>query len=194
MADPAMKPMTLDEFLRWDDGTDTHYELIGGIPIAMPLLLEAQRILITRLATRLEAALAGRRAAQTLTSFGVIPQHLTDTFLVADIAVGRTGIDPWSQDIEAPFLVVEVSAPNTERRDRRTKLPAYRQIDSVQEVALVAADGVYAEVHRRAGAHWVSDIYALRGGKPTLELASVPIEVPFVDLYEGVAARETKGD
>jgi len=30
MADPAIKPMTLDEFFYWDDGTETHYELIGG--------------------------------------------------------------------------------------------------------------------------------------------------------------------
>jgi hypothetical protein len=33
--------MTLDEFLRWDDGTATHYELIGGSPRAMPPSLVA---------------------------------------------------------------------------------------------------------------------------------------------------------
>ena len=34
----AVKPierMTLEEFLRWEDRTDTHYELIGGSPMAM---------------------------------------------------------------------------------------------------------------------------------------------------------------
>jgi hypothetical protein len=35
MADPAIKPMTLGEFLRWDDGTETHFELIDGFPVAM---------------------------------------------------------------------------------------------------------------------------------------------------------------
>ena len=35
MSDLAYRSMTLDEFLRWDDGTDTHYELIGGSPVAM---------------------------------------------------------------------------------------------------------------------------------------------------------------
>jgi hypothetical protein len=34
MAEVARRPMTLDEFLRWDDGTETHYELIGGFPVA----------------------------------------------------------------------------------------------------------------------------------------------------------------
>jgi len=27
--------MRLQKFLRWDDGTETHYELIGGFPMAM---------------------------------------------------------------------------------------------------------------------------------------------------------------
>jgi Uma2 family endonuclease len=35
MAELAIKPMTLEEFLRWDDGTETRYELVGGIPVAM---------------------------------------------------------------------------------------------------------------------------------------------------------------
>ena len=35
MAEPAVREMTLDEFLRWDDGTDTRYELVGGCVVAM---------------------------------------------------------------------------------------------------------------------------------------------------------------
>jgi hypothetical protein len=29
MAEPAIRHMTLAEFLRWEDGTDTRYELLG---------------------------------------------------------------------------------------------------------------------------------------------------------------------
>ncbi len=35
MGDLAAKRMTLAEFLVWDDGTDTRYELVGGEPRAM---------------------------------------------------------------------------------------------------------------------------------------------------------------
>jgi hypothetical protein len=45
MAEPAVKPMTLEEFLRWDDGTETHYELIGGFPVAMAPPAEASEFL-----------------------------------------------------------------------------------------------------------------------------------------------------
>ena len=45
MAEPATRRMTLEEFLRWDDGTDTRYELIDGVPVAMAPPAVAHRIL-----------------------------------------------------------------------------------------------------------------------------------------------------
>ena len=65
MAEPAIKPMSLDEFLRWDDGTETHYELIGGFPVAMAPPAAAHRILAARLVSRLEAGLAHRRPSKS---------------------------------------------------------------------------------------------------------------------------------
>lgn len=32
----AAKPMTLEDYLNYDDGTDTRYELVNGELIAMP--------------------------------------------------------------------------------------------------------------------------------------------------------------
>jgi hypothetical protein len=49
--------MTLAEFLRWDDGTDTHCELIGGSPVAMAPVAAAHRMLAMRLGSRIDAAL-----------------------------------------------------------------------------------------------------------------------------------------
>ena len=36
MTATTAKPMTLAEYLNFDDGTDTRYELIDGQPVAMP--------------------------------------------------------------------------------------------------------------------------------------------------------------
>lgn len=35
MRELAVKRMTVDEFLDWDDGTETRYELVDGQPVAM---------------------------------------------------------------------------------------------------------------------------------------------------------------
>jgi Uma2 family endonuclease len=191
MAEPAISPMTLDEFLRWDDGTDTYYELIGGSPRAMPPSLEAQRILTTRLATRIDATLADRRPANAQVSAGVVPPHLADTFFVADVAATSAAIEPSRQAIEHPFLIIEILSPSTERHDRRVKLPAYRQIETVQEIVLIASDEIYAELHQRTRQQWVTEI--LHGGNAMLRLKSAGMEVPLGDLYDGIALGDDEG-
>lgn len=85
----------------------------------------------------------------------------------------------------APFLIVEILSPSTERHDRRVKLPVYRQIETVQEILLIDSDGIYAEVHRRAGAQWITEI--LRGPDAVLSLISPGLEVRLADLYDGIA-------
>ncbi len=94
-------------------------------------------------------------------------------------------IEPGRQAIKDPFLIVEILSPSTERHDRRVKLPAYRQISTVQEILLIASDGLYAELHRRTGAQWITEI--LRGGEGILALSSAEIGLPMSDLYEGIA-------
>src|SRR5437763_17135999 len=55
MSEAAVKPMTLAEFLRWEDGTATRYELLGGCPVAMAPPASAQGILALRLGARIDA-------------------------------------------------------------------------------------------------------------------------------------------
>jgi len=189
MAELAIKPMTLDEFLRWDDGTETRYELIGGFPVAMAPPAAAHRMLAARLLSRIDLALEKRRPCNAQGDAGVVRPERMDTYFEADIAATCERHEFGQQALKEPFLIVEILSPSTERHDRRLKLPAYRQIGTVQEILLIASDDIYAEVHRRAaGAQWVSEI--LRGGEAALSLATVPIEIRLSDLYEGIALEE----
>jgi Uma2 family endonuclease len=176
--------MTLHEFLRWEDG-DTRYELIDGRPAAIPLSIEAQRMLVMRLATQIDGRLSDRRPCNAQFNAGVIPPDYTDTFLVADLAATCAALEAAGQAMRDPFLIVEILSPSTERLDHRVKLPAYRQIETVQEIALVVSDEMYVEVHRRARPQWFTEI--LRGREAVLSLTSVPIEIRLSDLYEGIA-------
>jgi Uma2 family endonuclease len=180
--------MTLDEFLRWDGGTDTHYELIGGFPVAMASPAAAHRILAMRLGSRIEAALAQRRPCNAQAEAGIVHPQRADTYFEADIAATCEGHEFGQQAIKDPFLIIEILSPSTERHDRRVKLPVYRQIETVQEIVLLDCDGLYAEVHRRAGPQWITE--SLRGGEAVLSLSSVPIEIRFSDLYEAIALSE----
>jgi Uma2 family endonuclease len=188
MAELAIKPMTLDEFLRWDDGTETRYELIQGFPVAMAPPAEAHSVLAVRLVTRIDAGLSGRRPCRAQIEAGVVRPNRADSYFVADIAATCAPIEPGRQAIKDPFLIVEILSPSTERHDRRVKLPAYRQISTVQEIALIASDGLYAELHRRSGAQWVTEI--LRAREAAIALTSVGIEIPMSELYDGITFGE----
>ncbi len=185
MAEPARKPMTLDEFLVWDDGTDTRYELIGGLAVAMAPPARAHSALAARVAARLEGALASRRPCMAHVEAGIARADRNDSFYIADIAVTCARLDPRAQAVADPILIVEVLPPGTERHDRRIKLPAYRRIPSVEEILLIGSDGRYAELHRRDGARWVTEIY--RAAEDTIALASVPAAIPLAELYDGIA-------
>ena len=190
MAEPAIKSMSLDEFFSWDDGTETHYELIDGFPVAMAPPAEVHRALALRLGSRIDAALSPRRPCNAQLEAGVIRSDRAHSYFEADIAASCIPIEFGRQAIEAPFLIVEILSPSTERHDRRIKLPAYRQIETVQEIVLIASDGIYAELHRRSGAQWITEI--LRGPGATLTLMSVPIEIRLGDLYAGMVLPESE--
>ena len=185
MAEFALKRMSLDEFLQWDSDDGARYELVDGFPVAMAPRAEAHRILAMQLATRIDAALASRRPCNAQMEAGVVRPDRADSYFEVDIGVTCAANEPGRQALKEPILLIEILSPTTERHDRRVKLPAYRQIDSVQEIVLIAADDHYAEVHRREGARWIIDL--VRGAEAMLSLTTIGIEVSLGTLFEAIA-------
>jgi Uma2 family endonuclease len=190
MSDTALRRMTLDEFLCWEDGTDTRYELIGGFPVGMAPPAHNHGALAARLAARLEAALAGRRPCRAIAEAGILDTDDAGNFFFAAIGVTCA---PYSrrQYLADPILLVEILSPSTERHDRRIKIPAYQQIASVQEILVVDSDARYAALHRRQGDQWIIQIS--RGETGVISLASVGLEISLAELYDGLVFEENAG-
>jgi Uma2 family endonuclease len=185
MVELALRPMTLEEFLCWDDGTDTRYELIDGFPVAMAPPAEAHRILAVRLVSRIDAALAGRRPCNAQIEPGVVRPDRADSYYVPDIAVTCEPNEPGRQAMVDPVLIVEILSPSTERTDRRLKLPVYQTMESVREIMLIDADTHHAELYRRENDRW--GIQLVRGTEAALFLPSVDLQISMSELYEGIA-------
>lgn len=183
MSDAALRRMTLDEFLVWEDGTDTRYELIAGFPVAMAPGMEDHGVLAARLAARLENGLVDRRPCRAISEAGILDPDRADTFFVVDIGVTCAPRERWRQYMQDPILLIEILSPSTERHDRKVKVPVYQRIPSMQEVLLVDSDSRYAEIHRRQGEQWIIQIINKPDGM--IPLASVGIEIAVSELYEG---------
>jgi Uma2 family endonuclease len=184
MSETAAKPMSLGEFLRWDDGTDTRWELIDGVPVAMTPPARAHGMLCARLAGLIDAGLRARRPCTAQTEAGIARPDRDDSFYVADIAVTCRPYEPGEQLVREPILIVEILSPGTERHDRQVKVPLYRGIDSVEEILLIDSASPYAELLRREGDRWLTEL--VQGRTATLRLRSAEVETPMAELYDGI--------
>jgi Uma2 family endonuclease len=132
----------------------------------------------------IDAGLRLRRPCAAQTEAGITWPDRDDSFYVADIAVTCRPYERGEQLVKEPTLIVEILSPRTERHDRVTKAPVYRSIGSVEEILLIDSEGIYAEVLRREGGHWITLL--VRGLDAVLHLASTDLSVSMAELYEGI--------
>jgi Uma2 family endonuclease len=190
MAEAATRRMTLDEFLCWEDGTDTRYELWSGVVVAMAPPMPAHGRLAAAITREIASALRGRAPCGAFSEAGIALPDRSESFYVADIAVTCEPLQPEDRLIRNPVLIVEVLSPSTSVSDRQLKLADYRTIPSVTEILLIDCQSMFAEVHCREGDRWITEI--VRGGDATLALNSVPLTIPMLELYEGIPLPEPR--
>lgn len=178
MADAAERHMTVAEFLNWDDGTDTRYELFRGRVLAMAPASGQHAVIVANVGATLHANL--KRPCYVGSNAGVVRPDRDDTYFQADVVVSCTPIEPGASAMPAPVAIIEVLSPTTEDHDRGRKLFDYRRIPTVQEIALVASEQRHVEVWRRREAKWeVEDLI----GEAALELETVAGAIPLATIY-----------
>ncbi len=180
MAEVAEKLMTVAEFLRWDDGTDRRYELVGGRPVMMAPPGRVHGVLASRLARVLGTAL--RPPCEPQVEAGIVAEADDFSYFVADLAVSCAplGDDPWCPE---PVLIVEVLSDGTRGSDLGVKLPVYRRIPAVRHILLVETREIRVEHWRREPDGWrVRDL----GPGEELVCEDLGIRVPVDALYEGL--------
>src|SRR5438477_9910461 len=87
MSEPAQRGMRVDEFLRWEDGTDTRYELVGGFVYAMAPPAPGHSGLAGRLGGAIAMALQSRPHCAAHPEAGIARHDRDDSCYIADIAV-----------------------------------------------------------------------------------------------------------
>jgi Uma2 family endonuclease len=178
---PADLRMSLAEFLEWDDGTDTRYELIDRRVVAMALPNARHSAMAGQLARLIGNAL--KPPCRVYVEAGIITPGRADTYLQADLAVSCRPLDQQGRDIAEPVLVIEVESPGTARHDREVKLGRYQELASVQEILLVASAERRVQRWRRDGDDRHVETVS---GDTILELQSLGLAIPLAELYAGL--------
>jgi Uma2 family endonuclease len=173
--------LLLAEFLDWDDGTDTCYELLDGQVVEMAPPSPRHSVLTGRLARLIGAGL--RPPCEVFVEAGIVTPDRPDTYFQAYLAVSCRPPGQHERDVAEPVLVVEVESPATVRHDRGLKVDRYRELPSVRETLLVASQERRVQLWRREGERWsVEDVI----GDARLELESCGLAIPLADLYAGL--------
>ncbi|MBW4692100.1 MAG: Uma2 family endonuclease [Lyngbya sp. HA4199-MV5] len=184
---PTRKCFTLEEYLAYDDGTDTRYELVNGELVEMPSESDINGLIIIFLLTELlpfvprelfrvktEIAVSGYRATARVPDLMV----LTEEAAAALSGSTRSILLP---EMPPPALVVEVVSPGTEneQRDYRYKRSEYaaRQIQEywivdpiVQRVMVLTwVAGLYEESVFQGDERIVSTLF------PELQLTATQV-------------------
>jgi Uma2 family endonuclease len=186
MATPAKQlHMTLAEFLEWDDGTDTLYELVEGRILAMAPPREAHGTIVMNLGLAIGPAL--KVPCRVVGNAGVVLPDRDDRYYVADLVV--TCDEPAGQRpfLPEPRLIVEVLSRSTAAHDRGVKGEDYRQLPLVQEILFVSSEQRRVVRLRRETDHWVIEDFI---GDASVPLTSVDTTLTPSAIYANVALGE----
>jgi Uma2 family endonuclease len=152
--DPSQQypKMTVEEFLTWDDGTDTRYELVNGEVRAMAAPDSPHRTILINIGGEIRQCLRGRAPCRTEAEAAVRIDD--ETLWQADLVVT---CGPNSKEIVEPQLIIEIQSPSTRRIDLGDKLDDYKQLPSVQEIWMVDSARRRVQVWRRVGERWMGE-------------------------------------
>lgn len=170
------RPMTVDEFLDWDDGTDTRYELIDGKIVAMNPPMAPHARLVIEIGAALRARLP--RDCGVYAGGGAVLPGDDHNYRVPDLTVSCVqSREHW---VEEPRLIVEILSKSTRKYDMTGKLAFYRSFPSVDEILLVRFDERWCELWQRVGENWSIKDYIGSGELP-LRVATTPL--PLDEIY-----------
>lgn len=174
------RPMSLDEFLQWEERQELRYEFDGFQPVAMTGGTVEQGLIQANIIRHV----GNRLIAKSCRVFGSHVKiqaarsiRYPDAFVVcSQIARGATVVTD-------PVVVFEVLSPTTASTDYVVKNQEYRDTPSILRYVMLEQDQQAATVFERVGDDWVGHVVS---GDVVLAMPEIGIEVTLAELYEGV--------
>lgn len=181
---PKHAPMSVEEYLAFEQGADVRHEFLGGEIYAMSGASKKHNLLALSLASALRAHL-GRGPCRVFMGDVKVRVSIArdDVFYYPDVVVA---CDPKDNDpyfVTSPKVVIEVLSSSTERVDRREKFLSYTSLPSLQEYILLDQTAPLVTVFER-GREWAP---ADAGTGAVFRIPSLDFSLPVDELYAGTA-------
>ena len=174
--------MSMEEYLKFEEGTPVRHEYVAGEIFAMSGGSLEHELISGNVFATLHAHLRGGPCKSFMNNFKLhLEVNESKFFYYPDVMVA-CGPNTDIRFCTNPRLIIEVLSPSTERTDRGEKASNYRQIPALEEYVLVAQRMAEVTIYRRS-AHWAPLI--LSSVEETAEFHSIELSLPLGQIYEG---------
>jgi Uma2 family endonuclease len=179
------RPITLAEFLAWEERQELRYEFDGFEPVAMTGGTIAHDQITFDLRTALAARFAGTPNRPLGPNVKIIANGRTR---YPDAIVVCRPVSPTATVAVDPVVVFEVLSEGSSETDLIEKNREYRATPSVQRYVVLQQTHKAAIVFVRREDGWLSEIVS--GDDASLDLPEIGIAVPLHEVYANAGLSE----
>jgi Uma2 family endonuclease len=181
MSVALQKPITLAEFLAWEERQELRYEFDGFEPVAMT----GGTIAHDQITFDLRTALVTRLAGKPCRPLGPNVKIIVDgRARYPDAIVVCRPVSPTATVADDPVVVFEVLSDGSSETDLIDKNREYRATPSIQRYVVLQQTHRAAIVFVRREDGWLSEIVS--GMDARLDLPEIGITVPLREVYANV--------
>jgi Uma2 family endonuclease len=181
MSTTVQKPMSLTEFLVWEERQPLRYEFDGEQPLAMAGGTEAHAAIQRNIVIALGTRLRGTRCRPYGSDLKI---EVAGRIRYPDAFVLCTPAQPRATVITQPVVVLEVLSADSVNDDLVVKNAEYRATPSIQRYIVLQANHAAVIVFARKGGDWISE--PVSGADAVLHMPEIGISVPLAELYADV--------
>jgi Uma2 family endonuclease len=175
------QPMTIEQFLTWEERQEGRFEFDGVGPVGMVGGTLAHGAILSNLLGALVAALKGKPCRPYGSDVKIAASgriRYPDAFVVCtpQNSGGTVATDP--------VVVFEILSPGTSHIDMVVKNAEYRDTPSIKRYVILQQDQPGALMFVRRGGDWIAEM--VEGAGESLHLPEIDVVLSLADLYEGV--------
>jgi Uma2 family endonuclease len=183
MAETALKPMTPEEFFRWQLDQEERYELVDGFPVKMETgASERHDRIVVNLIISLGTQLRGTRCRPVTADVAVRTRIKGVRRPDITVTCGEPRDD--SYEAREPKMIIEVLSPSNAGVTWQRKLEEYRRLQGLAYILLVDGRRPQATLLQRTATEW--EPIDADGLEAAFELPAIGCRLPMREIYEGV--------
>ena len=175
------KPMTLAEFLAWEERQEQRYEFDGSEPVAMAGGTAPHADIQANITTALRSRLRGKPCKFYGSDLKILVGDGSSRY--PDGMVACSPVAPTATAVRDPVVIFEVLSDSTASTDLVTKNHEYAAIPSVRRYVVLAQDEMAGSMFERANNDWIGH---LLNADSVLHMPEIGIEIALAELYGGV--------